>query len=755
MKKMSFVFHVIFLLVLTFLCGAEAIARTYTTTFSATENPISEGGNWQSGQSAGNNLFGDIRTIGTMAYGVSMPTQFGDPTAILTGTWGANQQAQATVRIVTTPPATYEVEVRLRTTINPTNHTISGYEVYCSTRSSDPYCHIARWNGPNGSYCNIESSIPSIYLINGDILKGTVTGTNPVTITGTAIRGGSTIATWTATDTGQNCSPGGAGGPFTSGSPGIGFYDNQDGNWSYFGFSQFIATDAHIIDAVSCSSSDVQSALNAASAGDAVYIPAGSCGWATQVSRTVPANVTIIGAGTSATGGGDQTIITDNYGTDSPPLSIGVSSTGTFRMTGITFQGGTGVLKNGGLIAINGPGGATVNVRLDHIHLNGQTYATPWTGKLLTIGNGVIGVLDHSIIDLYSTQAIFVLNSIDGFGNAEWASDSNLGGSNFFFIEDNIINGTPSTHDTRVTDCFTGGRQVLRFNTLTATCGLDQHGTRSSNDRGCRASEMYGNSSVQANGQTQPNFVMIDMQSGPAMVWGNSAPNAYTNVVMFDVVRKNNESYTMTAPPNGFGYCGTDFNGTGSNWDQNSNAGTGYACIDQPGRGKGNLLTGNFPNKVNSSTGTIAWPNQALEPIYIWANNSSPVSGWGGSWYSNITSTASGARVVANRDYYAQASSIQTSATSPFNGTTGTGWGTLANRPTTCTTGVGYFATDQGSWNTSSSNPYGVQQNGADGVLYKCTATNTWTLYYTPYTYPHSLTRTQTVAPAPPSLYIN
>ena len=27
-----------------------------------------------------------------------------------------------------------------------------------------------------------------------------------------------------------------------------------------------------------------------------------------------------------------------------------------------------------------------------------------------------------------------------------------------------------------------------------------------------------------------------------------------------------------------------------------------------------------FPNKVNSTTGTIYWPHQALEPIYIWNN---------------------------------------------------------------------------------------------------------------------------------------
>ena len=63
-------------------------------------------------------------------------------------------------------------------------------------------------------------------------------------------------------------------------------------------------------------------------------------------------------------------------------------------------------------------------------------------------------------------------------------------------------------------------------------------------------------------------------------------------------------------------------------------------------------------------------------------------------------------------------------------------WGPIANRPATCTsngqgTGVGYWATDEGDWN--STNP------GPDGQLYTCSAPNTWTLYYTPYAYPHPL----------------
>jgi hypothetical protein len=67
---------------------------------------------------------------------------------------------------------------------------------------------------------------------------------------------------------------------------------------------------------------------------------------------------------------------------------------------------------------------------------------------------------------------------------------------------------------------------------------------------------------------------------------------------------------------------------------------------------------------------------------------------------------------------------------SPFTGAQGVGAGALASRPSTCTTGVGYWATDQGSWNTA---------GGASGLFYRCSAPNTWTLYYTPLAYPHPL----------------
>jgi hypothetical protein len=213
-----------------------AQSPTYTSSFPLTENPISEGSKWIVGTAAGGNLWGAVQTTPGLAFGVSQPTQFGDPTAILTGTWSPDQSAQATVKINSTPTGTccHEVEVRLRSTISTSRNT--GYEVYCSVQPNDPYCHIASWGGPAGAYVNMDSSTPLIYLKNGDVLRGTVTGTNPVIIT-MYINGSQVMQ---VQDTGNyTFSDGRKYGPWLSGNPGIGFYDSQDNNWSSFGFSSF------------------------------------------------------------------------------------------------------------------------------------------------------------------------------------------------------------------------------------------------------------------------------------------------------------------------------------------------------------------------------------------------------------------------------------------------------------------------------------------------------------------------------------
>lgn len=162
-----------------------------------------------------------------------------------------------------------------------------------------------------------------------------------------------------------------------------------------------------------------------------------------------------------------------------------------------------------------------------------------------------------------------------------------------------------------------------------------------------------------------------------------------------------------------------------------------YPCLDQIGRGAGIYIhdasdTDGIP--VLSSTGNPGADNQASDPAYDWLNSldgttQSPAFTVGGTGYYHIQ---------ANRDYYGYASS--------FTGATGTGSGTLANRPSTCTKGVAYWDTSEGTWDNGQSN---------SGELDICTATNTWTNgSYVPYTYPHPLVGTATTTPSAPQLML-
>lgn len=483
---------------------------------------------------------------------------------------------------------------------------------------------------------------------------------------------------------------------------------------------------AQTINAASCSQTDVQAAFNSVTASTStINIPAGTCNWSSQVTLSVPSGssaLSIVGSGSlTNTGGGDTTNIVDNYASSNPLLRVVTNATTTskVRIAGITFKGGSGSAKFNGIVEILG---SSQNIRVDHAHFDTRTYSSGASSSSLQFDGCNYGVVDHSIFDNNSGSVSNSLRQYNagtcfsdalGVGDQSWAHATSLGSANFLFAEDNIFNNGASN------DCTSGGRFVMRhnvFNMSSPAPTMQTHPTGGgARHRGCRAWEIYSNTMNANSGNVIDSGVFLS--SGTGVIWGNTAPShsspdtGYKQFISGHSMRVNNSTYTQTAPPGGWGYCGTSF-GSGSAWDGNTNSSTGYPCLDQLGRGQGNLLVSDFPNAVNQSTGSVAWPNQALEPIYVWGNNWSAVPNNSGSfWAENQTN-----QDQQNRDYYLSVGA----SCSGTSCTTGVGSGLLSARPSSCTAGVAYWGTDTNS-------------------LYKCTSTNTWTAFYTPYTYPHPL----------------
>jgi len=206
----------------------------FSTTFPLSEDPIFENGNWINGRTTGLD-WADARTTGGLACGTESGSgRYDDSTAILTGTWGPNQTAQATVYTTNQQTGSIyeEVELRLRSAISP--HSNTGYEINFRCIKGGGYVQIVRWNGPLGNFTYVTEGGNNNYqgIQTGDVISASIKGNliigyvNGVEV----IRG---------TDS-----------TYTSGNPGIGFYleggtSNLNSN---FGFTRFSATDGSASD---------------------------------------------------------------------------------------------------------------------------------------------------------------------------------------------------------------------------------------------------------------------------------------------------------------------------------------------------------------------------------------------------------------------------------------------------------------------------------------------------------------------------
>lgn len=482
--------------------------------------------------------------------------------------------------------------------------------------------------------------------------------------------------------------------------------------------------------AASASPTEISLCVTASATGtlSRIYVPAGS-GSGTV---TLPANkdLDIVGAtvvtctGTAGSAGyvcapgGTATTLTG-----SPAFAIHLGANHT--ISGFTITGGAGER-----ISCNS-GGQAANKHF-RIHHNVLISTAGWQPIRCDGFDGLHpqGIWDHN---RFQNGVAIHTNGAVGSGqmsvqNAIWNRATTLGDTTeVVYLEDNyFVNAAGITN---YTDGNYAARSVIRFNTTDggSITGFEYHSPQGLN-RGYQRWENYHNT-LQNLGAAGTCFFGMSLIRGGTGVWFNNTATGASftadcnNDVLLDNVRS-----SWTGPVDGIGPCDG-----GSNWDQNTTGQQGRHCRDQIGIGRDLTLWNHSP--------VSAW-NQELKPAYLWGNTKP-----GGQANPTVdTDPLNPTHIINNSDFYKDVGA----ACSGASCSTGVGAGVLASRPANCTAGVAWWATDQGgNWNT-------INATANDGALYKCTATNTWTLYYTPHQYPHEWT--QSGAPSditPPSAPTN
>jgi hypothetical protein len=407
-------------------------------------------------------------------------------------------------------------------------------------------------------------------------------------------------------------------------------------------------------------------------------------------------------------------------------LAYSGNNTKLYRISGFTFTNivcpvcievyGTGTLNN---------------LRIDNNRFTGADASVPTIFILGTnaLDGEVFGSMDRNLMD---GPNAFMFLKVLGPLNRPWGP-SPRGTIKNIFVEDNTFNFDQNNILVGCVDAHERAAIVWRFNSVT-NCRVNTHGVAHG---GIKNFEVYRNTVSKTEsgtwGGTDCYRCIYSQGSGEIYIWDNvlNGATATLNFSTIEILYYR----SGTTFPGTFGIC----DGTKSIDGNTAPTAThrGWPCWAQPGR--------------MEVDGAPVWGK--LAPVLVFRNTNGAtgakvdvvVAGQGSDPdYTDV-------HLIDNRDYFnAVSASAQTSATSPFSGTVGVGHGILARRPTSCTHttapdgddggGVMYWATDVGNWNG--------KVGGAQGVMYRCLATNTWTQHYTPFKYPHPLR--VGLGPAPP-----
>jgi hypothetical protein len=445
--------------------------------------------------------------------------------------------------------------------------------------------------------------------------------------------------------------------------------------------------------AQSLAAADVTSCISSASAGGTIHLTTGTVDWSGG-GVTLNKALKVIGQTSGCPAACD----------DATKIQVGTvvaftTTASNWRISGITFEGAGNT--DGSIVANAGGATVTSGWRVDHCHFKDTTGRGISGGAYANITG--YGKDFPALIDNNRFFAAARFKAVEVYGGSltthgEWDTTLVLGGGDFLFIEDNYFVHTTMPDGVSSIDGDTGARYVIRYNTF-QNGDISAHGveTCSAIDatpvcvwRSTHGWEIYGNTFTY---NTTHSFV-VNIRGGTGVIHHNTVTGT---VGTFKPARYVYERGDLTRTCLLAGAC------QGSSTYDGNQAGTyGYVCYQQIG--------------ATGSTGIVPKPVYHVGNVY----NGSTVE-------ANFTEATFEAgcnyqHVQIGRDVIL----VEPSAV-----------GLYANLPATCNPSEGYWVTDQGFWDTTTASP--------SGQFFKCTAPNTWTLYYTPYTYPYR------ARPAPPT----
>jgi len=530
------------------------------------------------------------------------------------------------------------------------------------------------------------------------------------------------------------------------------------------------------IEAASCAFADVNSAVGSASAGDTVVIPVCPTqeNWSSKLNITKA--ITLMGSG-NAMGAGPRTIIGDDAGANTALIAVSGISSGHVRITNLEIVG-VGATHFNGVITLGGVN--STPFRIDHVN---------WTnprskGVVFGSDSCLEGVIDH--IRYVGSGKIPVEfhqggcgGEVNGMGNWGESLDLTSGSlAGWIVVEDSTLRDTAPAVGPGAVDGFDGAKAIVRYcvadSSGIAISDLTNHGTDSSNIRRSHlalivhdctftppsanhdsggilrgGTGLFYNITWEDTGTNyyKPNPVKLQLfratdcwtpygcASGVGSYDKNDASNPFVSGTATagsgtDLLEDTTKDFTTACAG---GNCGTGdytFRNVTQDWASTICSSTAttlticaskgttthgidpgdsyqvnkvYPALDQVGRAGGDLMSGSPPTPA-------AWPNQPQVPPLAFAN----IEEHGGGANARSADTL----INENRDFVNENTSWTPGTSCP----SGVCVGTIAQRAG-CTAStenaqVFYWATDERQ-------------------AYKCTATDTWTLYYKEAPYPY------------------